>query len=137
LGAKAARIGTEPTLRTLDLGAIHSTDWAHRFVIAVDPDIADSSLLMYGANFAKLVNLPPKSAPHVPLCSQLPPRLSVVFVRGCDQAQTKQAPVRLEGEIALPDGGRQLYRAAFIPIPLSSRWRTPFTFGAFNSCMAA
>jgi hypothetical protein len=68
---------------------------------------------------------------------QLPNRLSSVFTRGCDQAHSQKAPVRLEGEIDLGDGRRELYRAAFIPVGFAALWPAPFTFGAFNSRVAA
>jgi hypothetical protein len=132
---KSRQLGAAPTMNTLGVGAIHTEDWAHRFVIAIDPIVADSSLLMYGANFARLVNLPAKSVPYVPMALQLPNRLSKVFTRGCDQARLEKAPVRLEGEIDLADGRRELYRAAFIPVGFSALFPAPFTFGAFNSCV--
>ncbi len=132
---KKAQLGAAPTMKALDLAAIHTEDWSHRFVIASDPVVAHSSLLLYGPDFARLANLPAKSTPHLPMAVQLSPRLSKVCMDGCGKAHAQNAPVRLEGEIDLGDGGKVLYRAAFIPVGLSPLWPTHFTLGAFNSCV--
>ena len=129
---KMTQLGAAPTVEALDLGEFHTKDWAHRFVIAVDPVVDDSSLLLYGANFARLANLPAKSAPHVPMALQLPTRLSRLLTHGCDRAHSRKAPVRLEGEIDLMDGRREQYRAAFISVGLNPHSPRHFTFGAFN-----
>jgi hypothetical protein len=134
---KATQLGTAPTIGALDLGAIETMDWGHRFVIAVDPVVADSSLLLYGVTFARLAGLPVKSAPHVPLALQLPRRLTNVLMHGCDRARSRKAPVRLEGEIDLLDGRKEQYRAAFIPVGLSPQSSRHFTFGAYNSRVTA
>src|ERR1700733_7513461 len=67
----------------LDLADMNTPDWSHRFVIAVDPVVENSSLLLYGNDFAKLLDLPPKCTPHVPMVRQLPRHLSSVFMPGC------------------------------------------------------
>jgi len=55
---KCANLGKNPTVAALDLGEINSEDWSHRFVIAVDPMVENSSLLLYGSSFARLLDLP-------------------------------------------------------------------------------
>jgi hypothetical protein len=133
---KTAEIGATPTVASLDLGEIHSAGWAHRFVIAVDPVIENSALLMYGSNFARLLDLPERGAPHIPMARQLPRRFSELFVRGCGDAHERKIPIRIEGEVARGDGKRELYRAAFIPVGVKPNSLTHLAFGAFNSCLA-
>jgi len=132
---KAAQLGSTPTVASLDLASIQTAGWAHRFVIAVDPMVENSALLMYGSNFAKLLELPQKTSPHLPMVRQLPKRFSDVFVLGCSDAHAQKTPVRLEGEIERIDGRRELYRAAFIPVGVKPNSLTHLAFGAFNSCV--
>src|ERR1700738_353258 len=73
---KLEALGPTATVAALDLGEINTADWSHRFVIAVDPVVENSSLLLYGSNFAKLLDLPTKGAPHVPMVRQLPRHLT-------------------------------------------------------------
>ena len=132
---KAEKLGTAPTVAALDLGEINSEDWSHRFVIAVDPMVENSSLLLYGSDFAKLLDLPPKGTPHVPMVRQLPRHLSRVFMQGCGEAHNKREAIRIEGEVQREDGTRELYRAAFIPVGVKENSLTHLAFGAFNSCI--
>jgi len=113
---KLERVGKHATVAALDLAEMNTADWSHRFVIAVDPVVENSSLLLYGTRFAKLLELPPKGTPHVPLVRQLPRHLSPVFMQGCGDAHEQRVPVRIEGEVSRVDGKTELYRAAFIPI---------------------
>jgi hypothetical protein len=130
---KLEALGPTATVAALDLGEINSEDWSHRFVIAVDPMVENSSLLLYGSNFAKLLDLPTKGAPHVPMVRQLPRHLTEVFMRGCGDAHSQREPIRIEGEIDREDGRRELYRAAFIPVGVKENSLTHLAFGAFNS----
>ena len=41
----------------LDRSAMMGPKWEHRFIIAVNPVVEDSSLLFYGASFAALLGL--------------------------------------------------------------------------------
>jgi hypothetical protein len=132
---KVERLGHGATVAALDLGEINSVDWSHRFVIAVDPVVENSSLLLYGSDFAKLLALPPKGTPHVPMVRQLPRHLSDVFMQGCGDAHQQRQAVRVEGEIARVDGKMELYRAAFIPVGVKENSLTHLAFGAFNSCV--
>ena len=45
------RHGGGATIATLDLSRMRSSDWSHRFVIAVDPLPENSALLYYGGRF--------------------------------------------------------------------------------------
>jgi hypothetical protein len=132
---KIEKLGRSATVAALDLAEINTADWAHRFVIAVDPVVENSSLLLYGTSFAKLLELPPKGTPHVPMVRQLPRHLSSVFMQGCGDAHQKREPIRVEGEIDRADGKRELYRAAFIPVGVKENSLTHLAFGAFNSCV--
>ena len=133
---KVEKLGRSATVAALDLGEINTADWSHRFVIAVDPVVENSSLLLYGSDFAKLLDLPSKGTPHVPMVRQLPRHLSGVFMQGCGDAHYQRHPIRVEGEVARPDGKRELYRAAFIPVGVKENSLTHLAFGAFNSCVA-
>ena len=133
---KVKNLGKSPTVAALDLAEMHSREWSHRFVIAVDPVVENSALLLYGGDFARLLELPHKSTPHVPMTKQLPRRFSEVFKRGCGDAHMRKTPVRIEGEIEREDGRRELYRAAFIPVGVKENSLTHLAFGAFNSRLA-
>ena len=133
---KVEKLGRAPTVAALDLDEIGSQSWSHRFVIAVDPVVENSSLLMYGSSFAKLLELPQKGAPHVPMVRQLPRRFTDLFMRGCGDAHNNREPIRIEGEVEREDGRRELYRAAFIPVGVKENSLTHLAFGAFNSCIA-
>jgi hypothetical protein len=132
---KIERLGSSATVAALDLAEMNTIDWSHRFVIAVDPVVENSSLLLYGNDFAKLLDLPPKGTPHVPMVRQLPRHLSRVFMQGCGDAHSQRSPVRLEGEVPREDGKMELYRAAFIPVGVKENSLTHLAFGAFNSCV--
>jgi hypothetical protein len=132
---KIEKLGKNATVAALDLADMNTPDWSHRFVIAVDPVVENSSLLLYGNTFAKLLDLPPKRTPHVPLVRQLPRHLSSVFMLGCGDAHEQRTPVRIEGEVARTDGKTELYRAAFIPVGVKENSLTHLAFGAFNSCV--
>jgi hypothetical protein len=130
---KLDALGDQVTIAALDLTAMDDEDWANRFLIAIDERVERSALLMYGANFARLLGLPPKAPRVLPLERQLPRRFSDVFLRGCTEAEKQGAPVHLDGEIER-DGDRvEQYRAVFIPVKVRPGSRTHFAFGAFNS----
>ena len=130
---KAEQLGRRVTVAALDLADINTPDWSHRFVIAVDLIVENSALLLYGSDFAKLLDLPAKGTPHVPMVRQLPRHLSGLFVRGCCDAHHTRRAVRLEGGVERPDGKVELYRAAFIPVGVKENSLTHLAFGAFNS----
>jgi hypothetical protein len=130
---KLRELGGELTIAGLDLSRISSRDWSNRFLIAVDPVIERSSLVLYGPTFARLLHLPEQARPNVPILRQLPRRYTDVFLRGCAEAQRDMAPVRLEGETERYDGRLEQYRAVFIPVGIKPNSLTFFAFGAFNS----
>jgi hypothetical protein len=133
---KVEQLGRSATVAALDLADINTADWSHRFVIAVDPLVENSSLLLYGSDFAKLLHLPPKRTPHVPLVRQLPQHFTTVFMQGCGDAHHTRQPIRMEGEVPRRDGKVELYRAAFIPVGVRQHSLTHLAFGAFNSRVA-
>lgn len=133
---KVAAFGGTATVTALDLSEMQSPEWSHRFVIAVDPVVENSALLLYGSDFGRLLELPERRAPHVPMVRQLPRRYSDVFIRGCGDADRERSPVRLEGEVTRADGKSELYRAAFIPVGVRENSLTRLAFGAFNSRLA-
>lgn len=126
-------LGGELTVAGLDLGRVTQRDWSNRFLIAVDPVIERSSLVLYGPQFARLLHLPEQARPNVPMLRQLPRRYAEVFVRGCAEAHKETAPVRLEGEVERYDSRIEQYRAVFIPVGIKPNSLTCFAFGAFNS----
>lgn len=130
---KLRELGGELTVAGLDLNRISSREWTNRFLIAVDPVIERSSLVLYGPSFAQLLHLPEQARPNVPILRQLPRRYAEVFLRGCSEAQKEMAPVRLEGETERYDGRVEQYRAVFIPVGIKPNSLTCFAFGAFNS----
>jgi hypothetical protein len=131
--ARLKDLGGVATVAALDLGRIHSEEWAHRFLIAVDRVIEGSSLLLYGSKFAKALQLPERPRPDRPMLRQLPPRFGEVFLDGCARAQAAEGPVRVEGEVERNDGRIEMYRAGFIPVAVKPRALTWLAFGAFSS----
>jgi hypothetical protein len=130
---KLEEFGDGITIASLDITAINSQrDWSNRFLISVDPFIERSMLIMYGAKFASLLNLPEKPRTDQPLLRQLPQRYGEVFIEGCTRAKDEWAPVRLEGEIAQDDGRIEQYRVVFIPVGVRPNALTCFAFGAFS-----
>ena len=129
---KLSELGSDLTVTALDLGNVKSREWANRFLIAVDPVIERSSLLLYGPRFAQLLHVPEKARTDLPLLRQLPRRYADVFLAGCARAQKELAPVRLEGEVERYNGQIEQYRAVYIPVGVKANSLTCFAFGAFN-----
>jgi hypothetical protein len=130
--SKLEDFGDGITISALDLTNIRSRDWSNRFLISVDPVVERSALIMYGAKFAGLLQLPEEPRTDLPLTRQLPRRYVDVFLEGCTQAQKEWAPARLEGEIERADGKIEQYRAVFIPVGVRPNALTCFAFGAFS-----
>jgi hypothetical protein len=131
--ARLRALGGEVTVAGLDLNRINTREWSNRFLIAVDPVIERSSLVLYGPQFARLLHLPPQARADLPILRQLPRRYADVFLRGCAEAQKEMAPVRLEGEVERYDGRVEQYRAIFIPVGVKPNSLTCFAFGAFSN----
>jgi hypothetical protein len=130
---KLAELGGAVTIAGLDLTATDSRDWSNRFLISVDPVIERSALVLYGPEFARLLNLPEQPRMDRPMVRQLPQRYVDLFLQACVDAQKAMAPVRLEGEIERADSRIEQYRAVFIPVGVKPGSLTCFAFGAFSS----
>ena len=130
---KLQELGGAVTIAGLDLTATDSRDWSNRFLISVDPVIERSVLLLYGPEFARLLDLPEQPRMDRQMTRQLPRRYADSFLRACADAQKAMAPVRLEGEMERGDGRIEQYRAVFIPLGVKPNSLTCFAFGAFSS----
>lgn len=129
--------GATPDLAALDLSHLDSEEWSCRFVMTIDPMLDGSSLLLYGADVARLLDLPPGSKARVPIMRRLPARYVPVFRRGCAAVLEHDAPVRVEGEVEREDGKRELFRAIIIPMgDGGARHTVRFAFGAFSGRLA-
>jgi hypothetical protein len=134
---KLQELGGVVTIAGLDLTATKSRDWSNRFLISVDPVIERSALLLYGPEFARLLDLPEQPRMDRPMMRQLPRRYADLFLRACADAQKALAAVRLEGEIERTDGRIEQYRAVFIPVGVKPNSLTCLAFGAFSSRVIA
>jgi hypothetical protein len=135
-GQETRRLGRELALITLDASAMTGPKWAHRFIIAVNPVVEDSSLLFYGAKFAVLMELLETPDHSASMTAQLPARYIPVFARGCIASTLSGLPVRMRGTADRDDGRRELYRAAFIRVSLEANRQQHFALGAFNCRVA-
>ena len=111
---KAAELGRPPPASVFNMPqpAMDS----YRFFICADLLVPeDSVLILYSANFAKLLGLPERPATNVPLLSQIPVRYQPLFVEGYERAITEATPVRFSGAIA-HGGDNEVYRASFMPV---------------------
>lgn len=131
------RLGHALAFMTLDASAMIGPKWAHRFIIAVNPVVEQSSLLFYGPGFASLLGLPEAPDKSVPIPAQLPARYVPVFTRGCIASSLSAAPIRMQGAVERDDGRQELYRAAFIRLSLDASLRQPLALGAFNCRVVA
>lgn len=131
--SKLQELGVDATIAALDLGSMTSSDWSNRFLIAVDPAIEKSALLLYGPKFAQLLNLPGQPRMDRPMMRQLPRRYADIFLRGCAEAQKLMEPVRLEGEVERADDRIEQYRVIFIPVRVRPNSLTCLAFGAFSN----
>jgi hypothetical protein len=130
---KYNELGGHVTVAALDLGRINEREWSNRFLIAIDPMIERSALVLYGPKFAQLLHLPEQARPDLPFLRQLPRRYGDVFLKGCREAHGKTEPVHVEGEAERYDGRIEQYRAVFIPVGVKRNSLTCFAFGAFNN----
>ena len=130
---KLQELGVDATIAALDLGSMNSSDWSNRFLIAVDPAIEKSALLLYGPKFAQLLNLPAQPRMDRPMTRQLPRRYVDIFLRGCAEAAKTREAVRLEGEIKRADDRIEQYRIIFIPVRVRPDSLTCLAFGAFSN----
>lgn len=120
----------------LDLNAIDTDEWSHRFLMTIDPKLEGSALLAYGEELARLLEIPAERKAHVPMRRLLPPRYESVFLRGCASVQRRNAPVRIEGVLAREGDRRELLRASFIPIDNTAEKKVGLALGTLNSRLA-
>ncbi|HEV2334373.1 MAG TPA: hypothetical protein VGS13_02635 [Stellaceae bacterium] len=130
---KLNELGGTVTVAGLDLAGTNSKEWSNRFLIAVDPMIERSLLVLYGSHFAQLLGLPEQPRTNLPILRQLPPRYVDLFLHACAEAHEKMAPVRIEGEIERADGRTERYRAIFIAVGVKPNALTCLAFGAFSN----
>ena len=133
---ETTQLGRALALMTLDVSAMPSEKWAHRFIISLCPVVEDCVLLFYGAKFAALMELPAKPDHSVPMVEQLPARYVPVFTKGCIDAALRSVPVRLQGAADREDGRQELYRVAFIAFTAEPLRQRRLAFGAFNCRVA-
>jgi hypothetical protein len=130
---KLQELGVDATIAALDLGSMNTADWSNRFLIAIDPVIEKSALLLYGPKFAQLFNLPAESRMDRPMMRQLPMRFVDIFLGGCAEAEKTKEAVRVEGEIERSDNRIEQYRVIFIPVRVRPNSLTCYAFGAFSN----
>ena len=130
---KLQALGGDFTLAALDLDQIDNRDWSSRFLVAVDPVIERSELILYGPEFARRLGLPAQPRTDRPLNRQLPPRYIEIFLQACAEATKQMAPLRREGEFERADGRLEQYRAAFIPVRVKPNSLTALALGAFSN----
>lgn len=130
------QLGHALALMTLDISAMTGPKWAHRFIIAVDPVVEDSSFLFYGARFASLLGLPETPNHSIPIVAQLPTQYIPVFTRGCITSTLSSSAVRMQGAVERENGGQELFRAAFIRLSLDGNRQQHLVLGAFNCRVA-
>jgi hypothetical protein len=130
--AETRLLGHALARMTLDASAMTGPKWAHRFIIAVNPVVEDSSFLFYGSRFASLLALPETPDQSAPMVAQLPERYVPVFTRGCIAATLRSVPVRIEGTVLRENCRQELYRAAFIAVGSEPHRQQRLVFGAFN-----
>ena len=130
------QLGHALALMTLDVSVMTGPKWAHRFIIAVDPVVEDSSLLFCGARFASLLGLPETPNHSIPIVVQLPTQYIPVFTRGCITSTLSSSAVRMQGAVERENGGQELYRAAFIRLSLDGNRQQHLVLGAFNCRVA-
>jgi hypothetical protein len=126
------RLARALALMDLNVAEMTSEKWFNRFVIEISAAPEDCALLYYGAKFAALMELPVTLDHAAPLVRQLPARYVPVFTKACVQATLTGAPVRAHGTLDREDGGKELYRSAFIPLRQQSTRQQRLVFGAFN-----
>jgi hypothetical protein len=128
---KASEFGRPPPVIAFNFSRMTSD--GYRFVICADTLVKeDSALVLYGPNFAKLLELPERPLMNVPMIRQLPERYHSLFAEGCNEAISEAAPVRFSGETG-HCGSTELYRATFMPLKMECP-TLRFIYGSFNYC---
>jgi hypothetical protein len=122
--------GFPPPFAAFDFSPMKG-DWGNRFLICSDRTVENSAFVIYGPQFAQLLELPNKAILSIPAIEQVPDRYRPLFNAGCIKAIAQQAPARLSGSFK-HDFKVELYRAIFMPIILQRSWLKQLIFGSFN-----
>ena len=125
---RVSDIGFPPPLTEFDLTRMAS-EWAYRFVIS-GGDVEHSAFLVYGARFARLLELTEKPISFSPMIDQIPERYRSLFTEGAREAISDGAPARYNGVVAHEERF-EFYRAAFMPVRMNSSL-SRLIFGSFN-----
>jgi hypothetical protein len=126
---KASAFGSPPPLAEFDFSRIRC-DWGYRFIIS-GGDVESSVFLVYGSQFARLLELREKPICYKSMIDQLPERYQPLFIEGSRDAITDAAPTRFSGVVVYQDQV-ELYRAAFMPVRLNATSLHALIFGSFN-----
>jgi hypothetical protein len=121
--------GRPPHPSVLDFHRLN-TDWGYRFVISSDEFLDAAVFVVYGLRFARLLSLPDKPNPFVPMLPQLPARYRDLFIEGCSGILVRPEPARFTGAVR-HESDVELYRAAFMPLDAGDPSR-PLIYGTFN-----
>lgn len=105
-------------------------DWGYRFVICGDKVLGAAVFIVYGLQFARVLGLPDKPNPFMPMLQQVPQRYRDLFGDGCYEVLLHSKPARFSGAVR-NDTNAELYRAAFMPLRSGDPTR-PLIFGTFN-----
>jgi hypothetical protein len=128
---KACEFGGLPPPTAFDFSWMAGGAWSQRFIISASVADGELTFLMYGSQFAQLLELPPEPAPSRPIARQIPRRYLSLFTEGCHEAIARVAPVLSSG--AVVDYGQiELYRAAFMPLAMGQNSPMQLVFGSFN-----
>jgi hypothetical protein len=106
------------------------TDWGYRFVISTDDVVSAAVFIVYGSQFARLLQLPKDPRSHIPLITQIPPRYRELFAEGLTEALAQPEPVSFSGSV-WNGHERELYRAVFMQLQ-SKQASRPLICGSFN-----
>ena len=128
----AADRGSAVTPLALDLAAMRTPRWSHRFVIALGAANEEAALVHYGANFARLFQIPQDSEPPLAIQQWLPNPHPELFLGACRDALKRKAPVLLQRVVDREDGQREMFRSSFIPIAAQQGAVVHFVLGAYN-----
>jgi hypothetical protein len=129
---KAFKFGEPPPATAFDFSWLIHGNWGYRFLISADAVCGDHVFLMYGPQFARVLELSDHADFNAPIMRQLPERYRSLFNEGCSEAMAKTSPVRVSGAIEQDDGEIELYRAAFVPLAGPVPSSAQLVFGTFN-----
>jgi hypothetical protein len=126
---KATAFGYPPPLAEFDFSRMRG-DWGYRFIIS-GGDVECAVFLVYGSQFARLLELREKPVCYKPMIDQIPERYQPMFTEGSRDAIADAAPARFGGAV-VHQGQVELYRAAFMPVRLNPTSLHALIFGSFN-----